>query len=155
MRRALVLLPCAVAITAVAEVAVFVAVSRRLGVAGALLLVLLTSLLGVTLLRRETARVWRRLRTGGSVRPAPAGDVADGLVGIAAGLLLAVPGLVTSAAGALLALPPARRTAADALQRRTHRGLAGLGLWRTASRGPYGDEGTVIDGEIVDPDRPR
>jgi len=154
MRRALTLLPLAAAITVLLEIVVFTAVSRRLGFAVALLLVLLTSLVGVELVRREGARAWRRFRAALHTGAPPGPQVTDGLVGMAAGLLLAVPGLVTSLAGAVLALPPGRRIARDALQRAAQQRMTAVGMWQWGGaprRGPHPDHDTVIEGEVIDP----
>lgn len=124
MRRRLTLVPLALAGTMVVEIVVFVLVGRRIGFGAAILLVLATSLLGGALLRREGVRAWRGFRDAAQAGRPPGEQVTDGLVGLAAGLLLAVPGLVTAAVGALLVLPPVRRLARHRVQRAAERRIS-------------------------------
>lgn len=172
MRRGLTFVPLALAITAIMEIVVFVLVGRALGFGLATILVLALSLLGMLLLRREGVRAWRGFRAAAQAGQPPGDRVADGLVGLAAGLLLAVPGFVTGAVGLLLALPPARqlarRRAQVAAERRVSAAVAGdlFGPRRVrvhrgvpqpaedqAAPMPPGDPGPPLEGEIVEPGR--
>ncbi|SDY96642.1 UPF0716 protein FxsA [Micromonospora pattaloongensis] len=170
MRRGLTLLPLALAATGVTEIAVFVLVGRRVGFGVAVLLVLLASLVGVALLRREGVRAWRGFRDAARAGRPPGEQVTDGLVGLGAGLLLAVPGLVTGLVGALLILPPVRRQARRRVQRAAERRISSavagdlfgprrVRVYRGAAQSPRPPQhpsprtasgaGTAIEGEIV------
>jgi UPF0716 protein FxsA len=121
--------PAALAGAAIAEIAVLVLAVRWLGLPATVLAVLVTSVVGVLLLRREGVRAWRRFREAAERGEPPGVRVADGLVGLAGALLLVVPGFVTDLFGVLLLLPPGRPLARRAVRRvaeaRMSSGLAG------------------------------
>jgi UPF0716 protein FxsA len=162
MRSPLAWLPPALLLTAVVEVAVFIAVAHAIGAGWAVLAGAALSLLGVALLRREGLRAWRRFRdAAGGGRP-PGVQASDGVVGLGGALLLAVPGFVTAVAGLLLLLPPARPLARHRVQRFAERRLtaaaAGSLFGPRTVRVRQGDPvdepapppGPAIEGEIVD-----
>jgi UPF0716 protein FxsA len=170
MRRSVALLPLLLVGLAVIEIVVFVAVVHAVGAGWALLALVLASVAGLALLRREGVRGWRAFRAAAeSGRPAGA-QVSNSLVGLLGALLLAVPGFVSAAAGLLLVLPPVRVVARRAVQRATERrvssAVAGdlFGPRRVrVRRGAYVDdgpeprpaepiaqvEGEVVEGEVV------
>ncbi|HEX7745587.1 MAG TPA: FxsA family protein, partial [Micromonosporaceae bacterium] len=124
MPRAMRLLPLLLLVTAALEIMVFVLVARAVGFGWAFLLVLLASMAGLLLLRREGIRAWRRFRAAAEAGRPPGGQVTDGVVGLAGAVLLAVPGLVTGAVGLALALPPGRPVARHAVQRWAERRMS-------------------------------
>ncbi|MCX8999487.1 FxsA family protein [Rhizobiaceae bacterium BDR2-2] len=87
-----------------AEIAVFVLVGQRIGVAATILTVLASTFAGLVLLRRQGVSMIRNLQAG---TPGAAGgdEVMRSMLYMVAGLLLAVPGFITSALGLLLLLP--------------------------------------------------
>jgi UPF0716 protein FxsA len=92
----------------VVELAVMAKVASVVGVVPTLALVLAVSLLGIWLVRRQGVGVWRRGRGalhGGAV---PTSEMLDGLLLLAAGVLLLTPGFVTDAVGLVLLVPPVR-----------------------------------------------
>ena len=117
-------LPLAILITAVVEIAVFVLVAHWIGFGFAVLLVLVASAAGVLLLRREGMRAWRGFKAAADAGQPPGNQVTNGLVGLGAGVLLAIPGLVTAALGILLALPPGRQLAQMVARRATERRIS-------------------------------
>jgi UPF0716 protein FxsA len=117
-------LPLAILITAVVEIAVFVLVAHWIGFGFTVLLVLAASAAGVLLLRREGMRAWRGFKAAADAGRPPGNQVTDGLVGLGAGVLLAIPGLVTAALGILLALPPGRQLARLVARRTTERRIS-------------------------------
>jgi UPF0716 protein FxsA len=121
--------PAALAGAAIAEIAVLVLAVRWLGLPATVLAVLVTSVVGVLLLRREGVRAWRRFREAAERGEPPGVRVADGLVGLVGALLLVVPGFVTDVLGLLLVVPPGRPLARRAVRRvaeaRMSSGLAG------------------------------
>lgn len=148
------LLVAAGLVTLVAEVLVFAAVARWVGVVWALLAILATSVLGGWLVRREGVRSWRRFRAALDQRRPPGREVSDGLVGLVGALLLAVPGFVTDVIGVLLLAPPLRWVARDRLERTAQRrispALAGdlfgprrVRARRVRTRGPAAPTGTA------------
>lgn len=107
----------------IAEIALLVEVGRRIGAGPTLALVLVPSLLGATLARREGLRVLRDSQASLAEGRVPG----EGLLGAAlvflGGVLLVVPGLISDAAGLLLLFPPTRRVVARWLSKRLERGL--------------------------------
>ncbi|GAB3807020.1 FxsA family protein [Micromonospora zhanjiangensis] len=180
MRRRLRFVPLVLLIAAVVEIAVFVLLGRSIGFGPTILLALVASAAGLVLLRREGLRAWRGFRTAAASGQPPGSQVLDGLVGLAAGLLLALPGLVSAVVGVLLVIPPvrrlARRTVRVATERRVSSMVAGdlFGPRRVRVRrgqpsssatappdGPVSPQapaapgpattGEVVEGEIVEP----
>jgi UPF0716 protein FxsA len=96
-------------IVAVLEIGVFLLVAHWIGVGWAVLLVLVASLLGGVLLRREGVRAWRRFREAANSGQPPGAQALDGLVGLIGAMLLAIPGLLSGAIGAVLLIPPVRK----------------------------------------------
>jgi UPF0716 protein FxsA len=171
MGRGLRLVPPALLLAAVLEIVVFVLVGHAISFGGAILLVLAASAAGVLLVRREGMRAWRRFRASAQAGQPPGEQATDGLVGLTAGLLLALPGLLSGALGVLLALPPVRRLARrwvqGAAERRVSAAVAGDLFGPRRVRVRRGDPqpeaartpaeaapsfpGSAIEGEIVEP----
>jgi UPF0716 protein FxsA len=169
MGRGLRLLPLALLLAVVIEIVVFVLIGQAIGFGWAVVLVLAASTLGLLLLRREGMRAWRGFRTAAKAGSPPGKQVVDGLVGLGAGLLLAVPGLVSGVVGLLLVVPPVRRLARRGVQvaaeRRVSAMVAGdlFGPRRvrvrrgqpqptppSADQPPPPAPGPAIEGEIVE-----
>lgn len=121
MRRPLALLPLGLAVLAVAEIAVFVAVVHAIGGLWAVLLILASSVAGMLLLRREGIRGWRAFRAAADSGRPPGAQVSNSLVGLLGALLLATPGFITAALGVLLILPGLRGLARRGVERATTR----------------------------------
>jgi UPF0716 protein FxsA len=113
--------PVALLITALVEIGAFVLLGQAIGYGWAFLLLVGLSIAGMLLLRREGMRAWRGFRDAANAGRPPGEQVTDGLVGLGAGLLLAIPGLVTGVIGLLLAIPPFRNLARAATRRATER----------------------------------
>ena len=104
-----------------AELAVIIVVGKSIGVLATLLLLLVFSLSGAWLAKREGMAAWRRFQLATAEGRVPTREVADGAMVLAAGALLLVPGFLTDLLGLVLLLPPARALArrwAPALARR-------------------------------------
>lgn len=124
MRRGLRFVPLALLLAGIVEVAVFVLLGRWIGFGWTVLLVAAVSVLGLVLLRREGMRAWRGFRAAAESGRPPGPQVSDGLVGLLAGALLAVPGLVTGVVGLLLLVPLVRRLARYQVQRAAERRIS-------------------------------
>lgn len=152
-----------VLVTGAAEIVLFIVAARWIGVAWTLGLALAVSVFGAWLLRREGVRGWRRFRAALAEHRPPGVEVSDGLVGLAAAVLLVVPGFLTGVVGLLLLLPPVRALARASIRRGAERRIpstaAGdlFGPRRVRTQAPTQaapDPGaSVLEGEIVDPDR--
>ena len=154
------LLVAALVIVPVIELYVVIQVGQGIGVLPTLVLLVVMSLLGGYLLRREGMRTWRALREALQAGRLPAREVADGALVILGGSLLLTPGFATDAFGLLCVLPPSRavlrRLLTGLVARRLGGGLMG-GLAAdqlrraggpTSRRRPPRDG--VVDGEVID-----
>jgi UPF0716 protein FxsA len=141
VRRTLGTVALALLLVPVIEIAVAVAVARGIGGGPTVLLVLLGSVAGLWLLRREGLGAIRDLRTRrpGTLAPAAAADRA---LKVVAALLLVFPGLLTDVAGLLLLVPPVRTAVAAVLGRRLRRRF-------DVTRRRMTVRGEVVDGVTV------
>jgi UPF0716 protein FxsA len=74
-----------------------------------IVLVVVTGVLGAWLARREGLKTLARIRSDLESGIAPAGAVVDGVLILAAGLVLVTPGILTDLCGFALLIPPIRR----------------------------------------------
>ena len=165
------LLVVALVVVPLVEIYVLVQVGQVIGALPTIALLVVMSLLGAWLLRREGARTWQAFRAAMGSGRVPAKEVADGALVIFGGALLLTPGFATDLFGLLCVLPPTRavlrRTITGLVRRRL--GVAGmlaafggdaLGRRRTGPGasgrrgGPVAGSDGVVDGEVVDPPSP-
>jgi UPF0716 protein FxsA len=90
------------------EIAVFLQVVQWIGVLDTLGLMLVISLGGAWLVKRQGVGTLGRMRAELDAGRVPTGPMTDGGLLALAGFLLLVPGFVTDAFGLLLLLPPVR-----------------------------------------------
>lgn len=156
-RRRVALVPLALVVWAIVEIAVLVAVGRWIGFWPTLLLVIALSALGAWLLRREGRRTWRALRTATSTGQMPSREIADAVLVLVGGVLLTFPGFVSDVIGLVFVLPATRPVARIGLEAVLARRLLAFGLpvapgearvRRTRDRGDGEDD--VVEGEIID-----
>ncbi|MDQ2728572.1 MAG: FxsA family protein [Actinomycetota bacterium] len=147
-----VLLAAVVAIAV--ELYVLIEVAKAIGVAPAILALLLISASGPWLVRRAGFGVWRRSQERLAAGEVPGREALDGIVLLAGGLLLCIPGFVTDVFGLLLLIPPIRRLAGRVLAGRLARRAATLsanvvrsspGGTTIRTRWGRGSEGPVLD----------
>ncbi len=129
----------------IADLALLVAVGGKLGLAPTLALVVLTAAAGSWLARREGLRAWTQARARLQAGEVPADALIDGVVVLAAGVLLLTPGFLTDVAGLFALLPPSRRWLRRALARRLG---AGLIVARPAGASPR-PASPIEDAEVV------
>jgi len=116
------------------EIAVFIQVVHWIGVLDALALMLVVSLAGAWIVKRQGMGTVARMRTELDAGRVPASAMLDGALLLLAGMLLLLPGFVGDAFGLLLLLPPVRAVVKLWLVRRfTVRAQRGP---RTSPRGP-------------------
>lgn len=135
------------------EIWALVQVAQLTGWGTALGLLLVISITGAVLLKREGAKAWRAFTAALAEGRIPAAEVVDGALVIVGGALMLTPGFVTDAVGLLCVLPPSRRLVNRALRRqvRAMAGLGGLTLRPGGARRPRpADEPQVIDVEVLD-----
>ncbi len=90
------------------ELAVIISVAASIGVFNTIGLLILVSLVGAWLARREGAGVLRRIQGALSRGEMPSNEVADGGLILLAGALMIAPGFISDALAILLLLPPTR-----------------------------------------------
>lgn len=139
------------------EIYLFIAVGGWIGVWPTIGLVILTALVGTTLLRRQGLATLARAQAETEANRLPVRELFDGVCLLFGGMLLLTPGFMTDAFGLALLMPQLR-------------GMLGRGLWKLVERskgvhfsvygaggnpqgpgngrGPgYGAGGPIIDGE--------
>jgi len=155
------LLVLALLVVPLVEIYVLVQVGQVIGALPTIALLLLMSLLGAWLLRREGARTWAAFRRALGTGRVPAKEVADGALVVFGGALLLTPGFATDVLGLACVLPPTRAVLRRLLTGLVARRLGVAGVVGGLG-GPYGPpssrrverdgRGEVVEGEVVDPD---
>ncbi len=105
-------------VVGIVEIMVMIQVGQWLGVVNTIGLLLLISVIGAWLVKRQGLGVLRRIREQRMAGQLPAAPVFDGALILVAGVLLVIPGFVTDALGLLLLLPPVRAVARRFARRR-------------------------------------
>lgn len=111
------ILAAAAAITAIAELVVFVLVADQIGILPTVGLLVMISVVGAVLLVGQGIGTWRRLRLTLKRRELPADDLADAALIMVAAVLLVTPGFFTDVLAFLVVIPPTRRGLRNALRR--------------------------------------
>lgn len=99
----------------IAELAVIVQVADGIGIPETIALLILVSIAGAWLCKREGLGVLRRIQESLDRRQLPTHELADGGLILLAGALLLTPGFLTDVLGILLLLPPTRAVFRGAL----------------------------------------
>lgn len=139
----------------IAELAVIVTVAGQVGVIETLALLVLVSVVGAWLVKREGLGVMRRLSETIGRGELPHRELVDGFLVLLAGVLFLTPGFLTDLVAILLLLPPVRAAvrapATRALRRRVPRGNGwGHGRWGTGGAHDVDRHDAAAGG----PDRP-
>lgn len=92
----------------IAEIAVIIKVGSLLGFGETIALLLLVSVCGAWLVKRQGLGVLRRVREQMNLGRVPGTELVDGALILVAGVLLLAPGFITDTAGLLLLVPPVR-----------------------------------------------
>jgi UPF0716 protein FxsA len=92
----------------IAELYVIVVVATKIGVLNTIGLLILVSVVGGWLVKREGLGVLRRLQRSAEAGEVPHRELVDGFLILLAGMLLTIPGFITDIPGVLLLLPPVR-----------------------------------------------
>lgn len=128
-----------------AEIAVFIEVGDQIGLGPTLALIVLTAIIGATMLRYQGFAVLRRAQRQLDQGAVPVREVFEGLCLLVAGALLLTPGFITDALGALLLVPPVRHVLYRQVRRRLEVRVAG---GPTPQGGPRPSGGPTIDAEF-------
>lgn len=137
------------------EIYLIVQVGQLIGVWWTILLLLADAVLGSLLWRSQGRAVWRRFNAAVSEGRMPHREVIDGVLVIFGGALLLTPGFITDIFGLLFLIPPTRVLVRRLIVRR-----ATLRVLRVATPpGPNGRpqdvDGTAVDIEPDQLDRPQ
>jgi UPF0716 protein FxsA len=126
------------------EIGLFIEIGGYLGALPTIGLVILTAVLGVTLLRLQGFITLTRVRQKLDRGELPALDLAEGLILLIAAVLLLTPGFFTDLIGFLSLVPVLRRRVAIRL-------LKFLISHRRRPPGSGSGNGDIIEGEVVEP----
>lgn len=155
------------------EIYVIVQIGQVIGAWWTILLLIVESVLGAWLIRREGKRAWKALNTALQTGQMPGRELADGALVLIGGTLLLTPGFITDIFGFFFVLPPTRALARKVLTLFVTRrlmlsiGTPVQGFSRKPPRKkPDGKDsapgaGTppprtvIVDGEVVEPETPR
>jgi UPF0716 protein FxsA len=132
------------------EIYFVIQVGKAIGAWWTIGLLIIDSMIGAWLIKREGRRAWQALQTAlNSYRP-PAKELADGALILIGGTLLLTPGFVTDVVGFLLVLPFTRPIFRRVLSAYVASRLTAVAVSRTGrSSGPPGGD-TVVRGEVVE-----
>jgi UPF0716 protein FxsA len=107
----------------IVELAVILQVGQLIGVWPTIALLVVVSVLGTWLVRREGMRAWNAFRMALAHSRLPTNEVVDGALVLFGGALLLTPGFVTDLLGLSLVFPPTRRLINRAIRNRVARRL--------------------------------
>jgi UPF0716 protein FxsA len=110
------ILAAAFILVPILEIAVIAWVADWIGLGLTLALVLVFSIAGAVLAKREGVVVWNRMRSTLKRGEMPSAELVDGFLVLLGGALLLTPGFVTDAFGILLVLPVSRAMVKSALR---------------------------------------
>ncbi len=91
-----------------AEIVLLIEIGSRIGTLATLAILVLTAVLGASLAHREGLKVLWRIQEKMAQGIMPDEELIDGVLILAAGIVLLTPGLLTDAAGLLLLMPGSR-----------------------------------------------
>ncbi|GHH34707.1 FxsA family protein [Lentzea cavernae] len=129
-----------------AEIAVLIAVGNAIGGLWVIALLLLSTLVGLSLVRRQGAQTMAAFRESVFQRQEPHQEMADGVLIAAAGALIMVPGFLSDAAALFLLFPPTRKLVSRRIARKAE--AAALKFEHERRFGA----GQVVEGQIIDVD---
>lgn len=116
------------------EIYFLVQVDQEIGTLPTILLLILVSIVGAWLVKREGRATWNKLRAAMARGEVPTKEAADGAMILFGGALMLTPGFITDIFGFLLILPPTR----GAMKNTFRRLLGGWILTRTGAAGRAG-----------------
>ena len=140
------------------EIWAILQVGQLVGAWWTIVLLVLDSMVGAWLIKREGGRAWQALRVALQSGRMPARELADGALILIGGTLMLSPGFVLDLVGILLILPftrpGARRLLTSVVERRlvvvpTFGPGTDFGPGNANRPGPGGD-GPVVRGDVVD-----
>lgn len=136
-------------VVAYIEISIFIQVAQVIGVLFTLLLIVLTSFIGVSLVRTQGLKILGQMQIKMANGESPAAEMIKSVSVLLAGFLLLLPGFFTDFLGLLLLLPPVQNSLTLKLlpYLRFQRGPGGFG--------PHETDGDTFEGEFKRKDIPR
>lgn len=139
------------------EIGLFIQIGGLIGLWATLLIVLLTAIIGTTLVRSQGIQVLRKIQSSFDRLENPTEPMAHGAMILLSGALLLTPGFFTDAVGFALLVPSVRARMFQFLRKRISVQGFRMGPGPQVRPGPPANDGTrpdVIDGEFheIDPD---
>ncbi len=132
------------------EIYVVIQVGQTIGAWWTIALLVLDSLLGAWLVKREGRRAWQALRAALTTYRPPAKELADGALILIGGTLMLTPGFATDVLGFLLILPFTRPIFRRALSAYVGSRMTVVAAGRgRAGTGPTAGD-SVVRGEVVE-----
>ena len=102
----------------IVELYVIIQVGQEIGALNTIGLLLVISVLGAWLAKREGTGVWRRLNQQVSTGKVPGAELIDAFLILLAGALLLTPGFISDVLAIFLLIPPTRALVRRVLRRR-------------------------------------
>ena len=118
MTTVLIFLVVAFLAVPIVEIYLIVEVARYAGILNTVVLLILVSVAGAWMVRREGLGILRRAQEELAIGQVPGRQVVDGLLVLVAGALMLTPGFGTDALGLALLFPPSRIAVREVLIRR-------------------------------------
>ncbi|PCI33099.1 MAG: exlusion protein FxsA [Alphaproteobacteria bacterium] len=136
------------------EFLVFLEVGSAIGGLQALLLTILTAVIGVYLIRQQGLVVMNRMHHAMQRGESPVEDILHGFFLLIAGLFFLLPGFITDTVALLLAIEPIRAVLGKIIVKNIRATFYNAGSG-AKNQAPF-QEGIIIDGEFEDdPDVPK
>lgn len=145
------LIPLALLLVPIAEIATFIVVGREIGVLATIGLLIGAGLVGTLMLRLQGFRLITAARADMAAGRMPAETIVHGAFLALAGLFLLLPGFLSDIVAFLLLLPPVRALLVSQMKRRMTVVTSADG---TTTRWTSGGDGRTIDLEAVEVERP-
>jgi len=130
------------------EIALFIQIGGLIGLWPTIAIVIVTAIIGTTLVRQQGAHAMMQLRNSFEALRDPTEPLAHGAMILFAGALLLTPGFFTDAMGFALLIPPVRNAVLRYLRSRVKVQSFQMGMEETETR--YRPDDRVIDGEWED-----
>ncbi|THV09476.1 FxsA family protein [Nocardioides caeni] len=129
----------------IAEIYVLIQIGQVIGPWWTILLLVVDSILGAWLIKREGRKAWAALRERVETGALPARELADGALIVLGGALMLSPGFVTDVVGILLILPVTRPLFRGLITSYAVRRVATPARRNAPRPGPE-----VVRGEVID-----
>lgn len=140
-------------IVPIVELAIIIQVGQVVGTGWTIVALIVMSLVGAALVKREGLRAWRRVRKALAASRMPAEEVVDGALVLLGGALMLTPGFMTDAVGLAVVLPVSRGLINRGIRTRV-RSTFGLGpARRSGERGAPRPSDDVIDVDVIGVER--